>query len=166
MRGVGMVLLALGIVLLIPAGFAVAGAKGFDEALGFLACAAAIPVPMIVAGVALIRRAEDRPAANALTGLTAEEPADCPAAPAGPILSRVGAFDLNRLNRVGWLLLLATIAFVLAEAWVVAWLVGNGPWGNGGPPRVIGLPLFLLALGFFAGLRWLLRLLGVSTYRR
>lgn len=163
---VGMVLLAMGIMLLIPCGIAVGNAKDLDEAIGFLVCTGAIPVPMIVLGIYLIRRAEARSALERGADERADPPHDEPGDPVGRVMSRALAFDLSRLNWVGWLLFFATLGFVGAEVVVVGLLVGNGQWANGGPPRIIGLPLVLLALAFFAGLRWFLRLLGVSIYRR
>jgi hypothetical protein len=111
-----MVLLGLGITLLIPAGCA----KDVDEVIGFLVCTAAIPVPMIVAGIVLIRRAEDGFATEADADTTPAPLAEEPADPVGGTLARVGAFNLNRLNWVGWLLLLATFGFVVAGAGAVA----------------------------------------------
>ena len=58
----GAFLLGLGIVLLIPNGIAIACADSPGEVLGWLACGAVVPLPMIVGGIALIRKAEARQA--------------------------------------------------------------------------------------------------------
>src|SRR4051794_36579509 len=107
MRGFGVVMLGLGITLLIAsvvATMAVAQEGDYRVVLGFLACAGLVPVPMIVLGIRAVRRAEDG-------GNPPRHPDPAPVIAAGrnPIrhaLARVRAFDLNRLNWVGWLLLL------------------------------------------------------------
>jgi hypothetical protein len=158
---VGVILLGLGITLLIMGVVAlVAGAP----VAGGLVCIGCVPAPMIIGGIALIRRAEDRIAGGGA------RPAECPAAaevePSGitEILDRVRAFDLNQLNWVGWLLLLGTFGFALAEGAALVWM-----WPGGWDRRLAKLvsPLTVFpAVGFFAGTRWLLGQLGVSIYRR
>jgi hypothetical protein len=164
-RVVGMVLLGLGITLLILCGIALVNAKGLPMVVGFLVCTGVVPVPMIVGGIAIIRSIEDR-AAQRLDELEAEPVEEVAGNPVSRTLTRARRFDLNRLNWVGWLLLLATFGFVLAEAAVFALTLGDGAWGGRVGTRLLGLGMVLLAIGFFAGLRGLLRVLGVSIYRR
>jgi hypothetical protein len=158
---VGKVLVGLGIALLVMGGVAlVAGAP----VIGGLICIGCVPVPMIVGGIALVRRAEDRARGGDVP------PAECPVT-AGVerigitgILDRVRAFDLNQLNWLGWLLLLGTFGFALAEAAALVWM-----WPGGWDRRLAkpaALVMLFLAIGFFAGTRWLLGQLGVSIYRR
>jgi hypothetical protein len=54
-----MFLLGFGIVLLFPIGLAVINAESVSQVIGVLGCTALIPVPMIVAGIVMIRRVED-----------------------------------------------------------------------------------------------------------
>jgi hypothetical protein len=77
--------------------------------------------------------------------------------------ARAQQFDLNRFNWGGWVLLLATFGFVMAEAAVLVWVVGVR-WQDRAQPMVFALML-VLAVGFFFALRWLLFRLGVSIYR-
>ncbi len=165
MRALGIWSLGLGIWLLLPSGLAVAYSRSWGEVIGFLACAGLVPVPMIVGGIVLIRRAEDAQARDAEAPPHDSEAEEEPGGRESGVLARVRAFDLNRLNWVGWLLLLATFAFVLGEAAVVALMVGNG-WWDRVSTRLVSLPLAFLAVGFFVSLRWLLGLFGVSIYRR
>jgi hypothetical protein len=90
MRVVGVFLLGLGMVLLPGSAIALLHAEGFSQVLGFLVCTALVPGPMILAGIALIRRVEDRWQSPGTAG------------------GNRGWFDLNRLNWVGWSLVLAT----------------------------------------------------------
>ena len=163
---VGMVLLGLGITLLFLCGVAlIAGAP----IIGGLICTGCVPVPMIIGGIALLRRVEDR---------AAQSLGEVPVAPqpqvqgTGSPTSEVGSrlqdfmlnFDLNRLNWVGWLLLLGTFGFVGVEAAALVWI-----WPGGWDRRLAKLTapvMIFLAVGFFAGTRWLLGQSGVSIYRR
>jgi hypothetical protein len=161
-RSVGVWLVGLGITLLVMCVFPVAYASTPGELIGWLACAGLVPGSLICVGIALVRRAEDR--ARGGESL----PDECPATPdvgRVGILDRVRAFDLNRLNWVGWLLLLGTFGFVGAEITVPVWLIGGGGWDRRLAKLAAPLMLFL-AIGFFAGTRWLLERLGVSIYRR
>jgi len=72
---------------------------------------------------------------------------------------------LNRLNWVGWLLLIGTLGFVGAEVAALVWLLGPGGWDRR-LAKLAALPMLLVAIGFFVGARWLLGRLGVSIYRR
>ena len=173
MRVVGMVLLCLGITLLFPSGIALIHAEGLGQVIGFLICTALVPVPMIVSGIAIIRRAEDpyaqglgEGAGDAATALPSEpEPRDT-GNPLQDAQARLLRFDLTRLNWIGWLLLLATFGFVAGEAGILVLVVGPGGREGGRLPRVVGLPLLLLAIGFFVALKWLLGVFGLSIYRR
>jgi hypothetical protein len=161
MRIVGMCLLGFGILLIVPSGLALTAAESLGEAAGWLACAALVPGSMIVGGIVLIRRAEDREPVT-VRGEMARSPG--PRGVVNDTMGRVMAFDLNRLNAGGWLLLLATFGFVIAEASILVPLVGDR-MGDRGLPKAIALPALLLAVGFFFGMRWVLGLFGVSIYR-
>jgi nitrate/nitrite transporter NarK len=163
MRFAGMFLVGFGITLLIPSGIALGYAHGLAQVIGFLVCTALIPVPMIISGIAIIRSAENTGARRIKVP---DRVVDVDAAdPVGGILARMRRFDLNRLNWVGWLLLLATFGFVIAEAAVLAMYFGDQFKERRIEARAIGLGALLLAIGFFAGVRWLLQALGVSIYR-
>jgi hypothetical protein len=164
MRVVGMFLLGFGICLLIPSGVALYYAEGILQVIGFLVCTGLIPIPMIVGGIAIIRKAEDAAAQEA--GWTEEAEEQATGNPVGRTLERARQFELNDLNWVGWLLLLGTFGFVVAEAFILARLFENDAWGGRPVNRLIGLGMVFLSIGFFVGLRWLLRVLGISIYRR
>src|SRR5262245_29928949 len=124
-RVFGIFLLGLGITLLIPSGFALAHSTSFGQVIGWLICTGIIQVPMIVGGIAIIRRVEDAPASG-IVGRGNEPVADRPSSvipeagdPVGRALAQVRGFELNRLNWVGWLLLLATFGFVIAESFIL-----------------------------------------------
>jgi hypothetical protein len=159
MRVVGMMLLGLGITLLFPCGIALFYAEGAGQVVGFLACTAVLPVPMIVVGVMMVRAAEME------TDVRPELRRVKSGNPVNNVMDDVRSFDLNQLNWIGWLLLLAAFGVVIAEAAVVALVVGPNGWGNG-PPRILALPMLLLPVGFFVAVRWLLGWFGVSIYRR
>lgn len=157
----GVFLLGLGIAVLPMCVAALVHAPGPDHVIGFLVCTAVVPVPMIVVGIALIRRAEDRVTTG--DSMPVGSPARPRAGPAG-VMDRALAFDLNRLNWAGWLLLFGTFGFFGAEVMAVGWT-----WPGGWDRRLVKLvapPLVLLPIGFFAGTRWVLARLGVSIYRR
>jgi len=157
---VGVVLIGLGITFLIMCGVALsAGAP----VIGGLICIGCVPVPMLIGGIALVRRAEDRTAGGGV------QPAECPDVPGSTpvgIWERIRDFDLSRLNWVGWLLLLGTFGFVGVEIATLVWLIDLGGWDHRLAMKVAALPMVFLAAGFFAGNRWLLGRLGVSIYRR
>ncbi len=161
----GKVLLGLGITLLIMGGVAlVFGAP----VLGGLICIGCVPVPMIVVGIALIRRAEDR-ARNSGVMPATEANDDLAVAQRVPtgitgIRQRVQMFDLNSLNWIGWLLLLATFGFALAVAAALVWMWPD-QWDRQ-YKKLAGTIIFFMAIGFFAGTRWLLSRLRVSIYRQ
>ncbi len=156
----GIVLLALGIMGLVPAGIMVWVAITQDQSVGLvvggLVCFGLVCIPMMAGGIALIQRAEARnpPPAELY------EPV-----PGETWLDRMRRFDLSRLNWVGWLLFLSTFAFVFVEAAVLTALLPAGP-NAPRMPRLIALPLLLLAVGFFVAVRWLLGTCGISIYRR
>jgi len=159
-RGLGVWLVGLGITLLVMCVFPIAAAETPRALVGWLACAGLVPGSLIVLGIILVRRAEDR-------ARTADTPQDeslvAPVPEPAGILDRVRAFDLNRLNWAGWLLLLATFGFVLAEVAVLVWM-----WPDGGDrrlPKLVATVMLFLAVGFFVASRWVLARLGVSIYR-
>ena len=138
--------------------------------LGLLACTAILPTSMIVLGVLLIRRAESSAAstkpANDLEESLAETTELTPDLAAGhDPLTRIQLLDLNRLNWIGWALLLGSFLFVLGEAGVVVLVVGNVGFARW-QLKLVAIPLLILAVGFFVGTRWLLAQLGISIYRR
>ncbi len=164
MYGVGVVLIGLGITLLVMGGFAlISGAP----VISGLICIACVPVPMLIGGIALVRRAENRIETGSVQ--PTERVAEPESAVVG-IRKRIAEFDLSRLNWVGWLLLLGTFGFVGVEVAILVWLIEqngfeqNG-WDRRQAIRVAGTAMFFLAVGFFVGSRWLLGRLGVSIYR-
>jgi hypothetical protein len=164
-RFVGMFLLGLGVVFLIPSCiFLVTGPQPEDVAP--FVCLGLVSVLLVAGGIAIIRRAED--GAGKEEGAEWSDPGPTARGPwdlVGRVRAGMRGMDLNRLNWVGWLLLLATIGFMLGEAAVLARLLGDPAWGGRVVRRLTGLGMLLLGARFFAGLRWLLRLLGVSIYR-
>jgi hypothetical protein len=171
MRILGIVLLALGIVLLIPCGIALLYSKGLGQMVGFLLCTALLPLPMIIGGIAIIRRVEDshvmnmrRDAESPVAELPSGPKQGEPAAPSQKLELR--NLDLTRLNWVGWLLLFGTFGFVVGEAGIMVLVSeAGGWWADPWPRRGVGLVGLLLAVGFFVAVKWLLRLFGVSIYR-
>ena len=167
MRVIGVLLLGLGITLLIMSAVALVaiGHEGdLAAAVGCLVCAGLVPVPMIIGGIAIIRRVEDD-TMHQSEELTPAPAAEEPENPFSRPLARMRTFELNRLNWIGWLLLLATFGFVLGEAGVMVLVLEDGAFEGRVGRRLIGLGMLFLAVGFFTGLRWLLRVLGVSIYR-
>jgi hypothetical protein len=160
-----MILLGLGIVLLVMSGipfFVAVKGGSIVGIVGAVVCTGVIPIPMIVGGIASIRSAED----NASRQI--EDPrslAEMSKDPVGNVLARSGGLDLNRLNWIGWLLLFATFGFVVGEVVVLTILLGEGIWAIKGRARLVALAGLLVAIGFFAGVRWLLRALGITIYR-
>lgn len=198
MRIVGMFLLGLGIMLLILTGVALTSVTRLTEVIGFLLCMGFVLIPMIVGGIVIIRRVEDkldkppppgpvdlsrwgrRAGANPRTtveppvpNLPSLEHQTAPPQPSSPIakepshriLKRMRSFELNRLNWIGWLLLLTTIGFAIAETVILPQVLENKAWSGRLGTRWIGLGMAFLAIAFFVGLRWLLRLFGISIYR-
>lgn len=118
MRNVGVVLVALGIVTMLFAMFPLLD----NQVRLSLGCLVFVAIPMFVTGILIVRRYEDRrqaaevpvdpddtggdePRGGAATD--PDEPATLPDA--------ISGFDLNRLNWRGWVLLLATGAFVMGQ---------------------------------------------------
>jgi hypothetical protein len=173
-----MIMLGLGIVLLIMSIFPVANAETGRALLGWLACMAGVPLPMIVLGILLIRRAEDRAKVQTAAAEIAPAESDSPAtppsagtptpAPADPVrglLARIQMFDLNQLNWIGWLLLFGTLGFLglMIFASITFLDLQNGGRGQ---KRFAALLTILLAAGFFVAVQQLLRLLGISIFRQ
>ncbi len=160
MRTFGIFLLGLGMMVLIPSGFAVAAtAPTRAEALGWLVFAGLPSVVLIIGGIRIVRREEDRQAVQrAMQIEDAYTPPDEGAA-------RVQGFDLNRLNGVGWLLLILSFAFVVAGAGGVVFLA-EAVWLDQTLAGIVAFAAAPLAVGFFAGVRWLLGRFGISIYRR
>jgi hypothetical protein len=157
---VGVVLLGLGITLLVMGGVALIVG---GPVIGGLICIGCFPVPMIIGGITLVRRAEDRINDQGVP------PAECRAtlgsAPVG-FRERIVYFDLNQLNCIGWLLLFGTFGFVGVEIAAVVWLIDQGGWDRRLAVQLSAPAMFFLAVGFFAGIRWLLGQWGVSICRR
>lgn len=170
MRILGMFLIGFGIFGLIASAFAFSHFAGRGELLGWAICVGLIPVPMIVAGIWMVRRVEDTKQSNEFLSTNGKgenvNPADDDAsATVGGFLDNIRAFELNRLNWLGWMLFFATFGFVLA----ICILGGFVALGTGWNPRVLAyvaaLPLLLLAVGFFRALKFLFGVLGMSIYR-
>jgi len=178
MRMFGMIMLGLGIVLLIMSIFPVANAETGRALLGWLACMALVPLPMMVLGILLIRRAEDRARAQAAateiapaesgsppTPASAGTPTPAPADPIRGLLARIQMFDLNQLNWIGWLLFFGTLGFLGLIVFLSTVFLDLQNW-SGGQKRFATLLAILLAAGFFVAVQQLLRLLGISIFRQ
>jgi hypothetical protein len=166
----GMVLLSLGILVLSFCGLGFAYATSFGQVVGWLVFVATVPFPMMIGGIALIRKAEGRQLPEAAPEV--QNPAGDPEAelhcpePGNPIDRLLGimSFDLSRLNWVGWLLLLACFVLVFVQAGILVLLLGV--WEKDRVlTRVLAPVILLLAVGFFFGVRWLLGKFGVTIYR-
>ena len=182
MRTNGMILLGLGITLLIglvPGVIVVFQMEGLGYGMACLACHGLVVVPLIVVGIVEIRKAEDsmarrdnesKPGVAHRTAwpIKESEPGELVEIGGGDPLKRamrrVGSFDVNRLNWVGWILLLSTFLFVLLEAFVIAFAF-DAVWQHRVLRTPLGIGLLFLAFGFFFGLRSLLGVFGVSIYR-
>jgi hypothetical protein len=164
MYSLGVILVGLGITLFIPSVALLVMGQWPGDAIPAFICGGVIAFPMIALGVHLIRKAERRqhvtiPPEQTTPGVDEKAAGDSLARG----LDRLRGFDLSRLNVVGWLLLLATFAVVVVEAWGVVWLAGAGP-GRQWLARVSTLSVLLVAIGFFFAVRWLLGKLGVTIY--
>jgi hypothetical protein len=178
MRMLGMIMLGLGIVLLIMSIFPVANAETGRALLGWLACMACVPLPMIVLGILLIRRAEDRAKAQAAAAeitpaesgsppapASAGTPTPAPADPVRGLLARIQRFDLNQLNWIGWLLFFGTLGFLGLIIFASTTFLDLQNWSRG-QKRFAALLTILLAVGFFVAVQQLLRLFGISIFRQ
>lgn len=178
MRTFGMYLLGLGIVLLVMCIFPMADAENTRDLLGWLACTAVVPLPMIVLGILLIRRAEDR--AQAQQAAAEIAPAEGESSPAlvptnGPsaatpdavpsLLDRIRMFDLNQLNWIGWLLFFATLGFLGLVIFAADTFLDTNDW-SWGKQRLAGVVLLFLAVGFFVVVQRLLHFFGISIFRQ
>lgn len=173
MRIVGMFLLGFGIMFLIMAGFFFANPPGVPGAMicmvGWLAC---VTVPMIIGGIAMIRKAESQRISDDIaapeTWAGENDVIETPTIKSwNPfhVLHQVQTFDLSRLNWIGWLLLLGSFAFAFGGVAVVTLLLGDfaakHPAG-----RFLAYGVIFLAIGFFFAVRWLLRRFGINIYRQ
>jgi hypothetical protein len=173
----GIFLLCFGIMMLFASGTIVVGwieyfasGKTDTTAIAMQIAVALFPFASIVGGIALIRVAEDGRSRR-----KAEDPSEADASgqqtvPSGDLVKRirakVGAFDLNRLNWTGWLLLFATFGFGMIQVALVEWGADEIGFQVKNPPqRGVWLPVGLLAIGFYFGVRWLLNRFGISIYR-
>jgi hypothetical protein len=165
LRVLGMISLSFGVLMLImcaPVLIQAAQARSLAGIIMALVCTGVVPSVMVVIGIAIIRRAEDKTVHQIER---ARPMADTSQDLVQGIFAHAGRLDLNRLNWIGWLLLLATFGFVVAEVVIVTLLMGERAWDGPLDRRLLGLGGVLLSIGFFAGIRWLLRALGVSIYR-
>lgn len=161
----GMILVGLGIVLLVMAGFALLSGAPI---IAGLICVACVPVPMLIIGINLVRRAEDRAKAAGKVqnlGPSTTQAASTPLS----IRERFGSFDLNQLNWIGWLLLLGTIMFALVPIALVKSVVSD-EWlrqnVNPNSKKIIGFVVLISMVGVFVITRWILERFGISIYRQ
>jgi hypothetical protein len=78
-------------------------------------------------------------------------------------------FDLSRLNAVGWILFLASMAVCLGAIFLTVRFLDTENPAQGGKDRgllkILGVGCLLLAIGYFLGARSLLGYFGISIYR-
>ncbi|MCS7022811.1 MAG: hypothetical protein NZU63_13410 [Gemmataceae bacterium] len=154
----GVFLIGFGIVFLIMGVVALSTAD--SSLVAGLICIGCFSVPMLVSGIWLVRRAESR-----RQGETVSQAPPATAIQPGliGILQRAQALNLSQLNWVGWLVLLATFIFVLAEAFALTSIWRDITLVHQ-LKRLIALTMLFLAIGFFAGIRWILKKIGISIY--
>lgn len=158
MRIIGIFFIGFGIVLLVPVVFVFIE----GQAIAGLVCSVLLAAMMFV-GVALTRRVEDTARGRN------HEPESPPLshASANPIRrarDNFYSFDFNRLNWIGWTLLVTTFGFVGGMSWVGTLLVPDDVAREQAIP-LIGFVLLFSTIAYFAGMRWLLSVLGISIYR-
>ena len=156
MRIGGIFFIGFGIVLLVPVVFVFIE----GQAIAGLICSVLLAAMMFV-GVALTRRVEDTARGRN------HEPASRSHASANPIRRAredFYSFDFNRLNWIGWTLLVTTFGFAGGMSWVGTLLVPDDMAREQAIP-LIGSVLLFFTIAYFAGMRWFLSVLGISIYR-
>jgi hypothetical protein len=195
MRLFGMVLLALGMMSLIPSGIALSYSRSWQEVLGFLTCVGIISIPMMIGGISIIRQAEDPrsiipsergptsrshvPARSEHIQLQAgptrfsdDRITNNPTAPrhpdpGDPLHPLPRRVRVLDLNTLNWIgWLLLLGTFGVALAGAGLAALFHERGTLGGTVEPWVVPGILgLTAGFFFGIRWLLGLFGVSIYR-
>ena len=163
MRSTGVVCVALGVILLVFSGFPIVlGDTALQVRVG-VGCAAFLAVPLVAVGIGLTRRAAARSgeageaevsAAFARRASRVLEAMGGP--PAGAPDPDGNPLDLNRVAVAGWLLALASYAFLLGEILLFRRLAGQGK-----PVGWAFVVAPLLAIGFFLVGRLFLKMWGV-----
>jgi hypothetical protein len=77
--------------------------------------------------------------------------------------------DLGKLNWIGWLLLLATVGFLVLALFLTAPLIRaqpGQPTPRSGWNKLLAVLVFGAAAAFFVGARWALAQAGISIYRK
>ncbi len=169
MRMLGVWLVGFGIVILIMCVFPIANAETLTTLLGWLACTGLVPCSMILMGINLVRRAEDRQLVR-----RADDPQpELPVSPSPPpeklsletYRTRFRNFDLNQLNWRGWLLFFATLGLIGLAIVIVVQVHGTERKIEPRMMRVIAAIILLAAVGFFVGMKWLLKRCGYPITR-
>jgi hypothetical protein len=164
MRVVGVVMIALGIVMMIIAVFPLLD----GQVLLTLGCLTFIAVPLFVTGIVIVRRYEDRQQAAArpidhaeteeATAATFDDPTTLP--------DTISSFDLNSLNWRGWLLLLATGAVVAGQFPLIAWITESiDPKHRKFVVSLLCAGAVYLAWWFWRAMRWVLTRMGWPIFR-
>ena len=81
--------------------------------------------------------------------------------PHGDLMERLAAFDLNTITMAGWLLLIATVAFIIAEIFFFSWLINNFMKDIGPLGAILFFVGFAIAIIFFCLGRLLFYLCGI-----
>ncbi|MCX7664754.1 MAG: hypothetical protein N2112_04340 [Gemmataceae bacterium] len=170
MRMLGVWLVGFGIVILISCLFPIANAETLTQLLGWLACTGLVPCSMILIGINLVRRAEDRQLVRRAEDHQSELPVSPPPPPEKLTLetyrTRFRNFDLNQLNWRGWLLFFATLGLIGIAIVIVVQVHGTERKIEPRMMRVIAAIILLAAVGFFVGMKWLLKRCGFPITRQ
>lgn len=161
MRTLGVWLVGLGIVVLIMCVFPIANSETLRELLGWLACTGLVPGSMILIGIILVRRSEDR-----LPKSPVSTPPDQEKLTLETYRARFRNFDLNQLNWRGWLLFFATLGLIGIVVMIVVLVYGTEQKIDPTMMRVIAAIILLSAVGFFVGMKWLLERCGFPITRQ
>lgn len=168
MRMVGVVMVALGIVMMVFAVFPLLD----GQVLLTVGCLTFIAVPLFVTGILIVRRYEDRQQAAAVpvdpSGNELDERNAAVADPDEPttLPDVISSFDLNRLNWRGWLLLLVTGVVVAGLVALFVWItLSIDPKPRKFVVTLLCVAAVYLAWYFFRAARWVLDRLGYPIVR-
>ncbi len=167
MYALGLITLSLGCALLIPGLFALGLAFTPSPTLGerlVMVLVALFPVGLMAVGIALIRRAEEKkPRKKKSRDRPAEE--TLLANPIARIQHQMGTFDLSRLNWIGWLLGISSVLLMVVLGAAIFVATGQNPSAENRPARAWGYLFLATAVGFFLGVKQVLKWSGVSIFR-
>jgi len=167
MYALGLIALSLGCALLIPGlfalGLAFTPSATWGERLMML-LVALFPVGSMAGGIALIRRAEEK---NPRKKKSRDRPAEetLPVNSIARIQQEMGTFDLSRLNWIGWLLGVSSVLLMVILGAAIFVATGQNPSAENRPARAWGYLFLAVAVGFFLGVKQVLKWSGVSIFR-